>query len=64
MDNKYQDIHVYNWKSHSHIYLIREVHIIQISLGDSEIKIYYRPYKSDEEKYIIFKKRYNTLLID
>ena len=64
MNDKYQDIHVYNCKSHSYIHLIREVHIIQISLGDSEIKIYYRPYKSDEEKYILFKKRYNTLIID
>ena len=63
MDNKYQDIQVYNWKIHSYIHLIREVHIIQISLGDKEIKISYRPYKSDEEKYIIFEKRYNILEI-
>lgn len=64
MDNMYQDIHVYNYKTHSYIHLIREVHIIQISLGDKEIKISYRPYKSDEEKNIVFEKRYNTLIID
>lgn len=63
MDDKYQDIQVYNWKTHSYVHLIREVHIIQISFGDKEIKISYRPYKSDEEKYIVFKKEYNILEI-
>lgn len=63
MDDKYQDIQVYNWKTHSYVYLIREVHITNIQLTYSYIKIYYIPYKSNEETSIIFEKRNNTLEI-
>ena len=63
MDNYWQDIQVINWKTQSNIHLLRQVHIIQISLGDKVIKIYYRPYGSNEEKYIVFEKHYNILQI-
>lgn len=62
MDDKYQDIHIKNWKTHKES-IYREVQIKEIEIKDTQIMIKFIDY-NEFTVCLIFDKKYNSLLID
>lgn len=61
MDNKYQDLHIYNWKNHG-TSTMREIEIKQIIFTENEIHIDF--IKNATPMCIILSKMYNSITID
>ena len=61
MDNKYQDLHIYNWKTHG-TSLMREIEIKQIIFNENEIFIDF--IKNATPMQIRLSKRFNSITID
>jgi len=61
MDNRKQDLHIYNWKNHG-TSIMRELEIIQIIFTKTEIIIDF--IKSTTRMQMIIEKRYNSITID
>ena len=61
MDNKFQDLHIYNWKNHG-TSVMREIEIKHIIFTKSKIKIGF--IKDKTIMHIILLKKYNSIKID
>lgn len=61
MDNKYQDLHIGNYKNHSKS-VMREIQIKKIIFTETEIFIYF--IKDANYMCLIFDKKYNQITID
>ena len=74
MGNKYQDVFyidgatlvipVRSPRFEKVVWIVRKVHIINISFGDKDIVILYRDIKNEYHKKILKKKPFHKLLIE
>lgn len=61
MDNKYQDLHIYNLKNHG-TSVMREIEINKILFTDNDIIIDFIKDKTPMQ--LVLAKNYNSILID
>lgn len=61
MDNKYQDLHIHNWKNND-TWGIRQVEINYIIFTKNKISISFT--KNEVSRLMILSKQYNSITID